>query len=189
MKKQTPKKKDTVLSVLLRIEEYLKALAHKPIVNQLTTEPETIVKQIIVDFPAKTMREIYEETDNKIDTGKLLYNIEWYKNEYFFTTDRCRTGKRVVNLELVHMGKSWNETDVLRGEDEFLSPAEVTYLLAYVPEYRELLKNYRYTWTSGRASGGDLVRVGSFDGGGVAVLSSAPGDSYGRLGSSFSRRT
>lgn len=188
MEKQTPEKKDTVLSILIRIEEHLKALAPNPIVNQLTTEPETIVKQIIVDFPAKTMREIYEETDNKIDTGKLLCSTEWYKNEDFFTTDRCRTGKRVVNLELVHMGKLWDETNAMRGDNEFLSPAEVTYLLAYVPEYRELLKSYRYTWTSRRASSGRLVYVGSFAGEGVDVHRGTPDFSYGRLGSSFSRR-
>lgn len=142
---------------------------------------------ILVDFADKTMKEIYEETGNKAGSGKLLYSTDWYKDEDFFTTEKCRKGKHKISLRLEHKGKSWAECDSLKGYNEMLNPAEVTYLLAYVPEYRSVLKNWNFTWTSGRDSDGGLVEVGGFGDGGALVSSRQPDSRYDRLGASFSR--
>jgi len=159
---------------------------------ELASDSETIVNQsatrtIIVDFPEKTMKEICEETGNKAGSGKLLYDTAWYENEDFFTKEKTRKGKRIVSLELKHLGKSWNEIVAMGMENEMLTPAEVTYLLAYVPEYREVLKGWKYTWTSGRASDGSFVVVGLFDSDGAIVLSNRPDDSSSFIGVSFSK--
>lgn len=197
MKKPTPKKKETVLDVLLRIENEIKmirsgvavAVSSNELIRSITEMPAPKANEIIVDFPAKTMKETCEETGNKAGDGKLLYDVSWYANEEFYTTEKCRAGKRIVSLELAHKGKSWNECkSLLKDGDEMLSPAEVVYLLAYVPEYREVLKGWNYTWTSGRGSGGSLVFVGAFDGLGAVVFSRSAGYSRDSLGLSFSRR-
>lgn len=187
--KNTSNKKDTVLSVLLRIEKELKTIrsgvgiivSSNSLVKSIEeTKPvaslEPKANEILVDFPAKTMKEIYKETGNKAGNGKLLYSIDWYQNEDFFTKDKCRAGKRIVSLDLKHLGKSWDEIVAMGMQEEMLSSAEVTYLLAYVPEYREVLKNWKYTWTSRHDSGGHLVRVGEFDGEGASVRRYTPDD-------------
>lgn len=194
MKKQTPKKKETVLSVLLRIEQEIKMITACMTETKTNTESvkpvlEPKANEIIVDFPAKTMKEIYEETGNKAGDGKFLYNVSWYADEEFYTTEKCRAGKRIVSLDLAHKGKSWNECKgLLKDGDEMLSPAEVVYLLAYVPEYREVLKGWNYTWTSRRDSDGNLVGVGGFDGEGADVYGYSADSSRDALGLSFSRR-
>lgn len=197
MKKPTPKKKETVLSVLLRIEKEIKmirsgvavAVSSNELIRSVTEMPVPKANEILVDFAAKTMKEIYEDTGNKAGDGKLLYDVSWYANEEFYTTEKCRAGKRIVSLDLAHKGKSWNECKgLLKDGEEMLSPAEVVYLLAYVPEYREVLKGWNYTWTSGRVSDGNLVYVGEFGGEGALVSRDSAGPSDDDLGLSTSRK-
>lgn len=165
------------------IEKQLKRIAD--ILENYMTVPEGAIADKIVSaipgdnyfevtFPVLTAKEIIEACDNKIDTGKLLWSIDWYKNEDFFTKEACRPGSRYISKELLHLGKSWNEINTLKGENEMLNFAEVVYLLKEYPEYREILKGYKYTWTSSRASGGELVPVGGFDEEGVLVYHDAP---------------
>ena len=52
------------------------------------------MKTIIVNFPSITAEEIYKKSKNKVGRDKLLYNINWYKNEDFFTKEKTRKGKR-----------------------------------------------------------------------------------------------
>jgi len=129
------------------------------------SEPTTLT----VDFPELTAKEIMEQCDNKVAGGKLLYNIDWYKDEDFFTTEKTRKGKRTIDLELLHKGKSWNKCNVLKGDKEMLNFPEVVYLLANYQEFRDLLTSYKYTWTSSRDSSGLLLFVGFFVEGGANV--------------------
>lgn len=154
-------------------------------------EPTTINDDyFFVDFPEMTAKEIVESCDNKIESGKLLWNIDWYQNEEFFTKEKTRQGRRLIYKELLHGGKSWNEINKLKGNNEMLNFAEVVYLLKEFSEYRELLKFKNmpcYTWTSSRASDGRIVSVGGFGEDGVNVDSDTPVDRDGAIGVSFSR--
>lgn len=138
------------------------------------------MKSITVNFPSITAKEIYKKAP------ELFRDIGWYKNEDFFTKEKTRAGKKEVDLELKHKGKSWNEIDELKGELDFLNFAEVMYLVWKLPKFRKTIKE-NYTRTSSRRSDGDLVYVGDFESDGVYVYWYRPGRSDSDLGVSFSR--
>ena len=144
------------------------------------------MKTITVKFPSITAQEIYKKSKNKVGDDKLLWNIDWYKDEDFFTKEETRKGKREIVLEIQHLGRSWNECNSLKGSSEMLNFAEVTYLAWKYPEFRKLLE-YKYTWTSSRASDGRLVDFGSSDADGAYVHGWTPGSVNGYLGVAFSR--
>lgn len=154
------------------------------------TITDSSLKTITITFPELNAKDIVDECDNKVGEGKLVYG-EWYKDEDFYTKETTRPGTRVVNLELLHKGKSWNEIKNMGMEDNMLNFAEVVYLLRESIEFRTLLtyesdKDAWWTWTSSRASDGDLVGVGSFDSDGVRVDNRSPDFRYDYLGVSFS---
>ena len=68
------------------------------------------------------------------------------------------------------------------------TPTEALYdILVYFQNNEERLLENKYTWTSRRASDGELVHVGRFGAGGALVLRSGSGHSCGVLGVAFSR--
>ena len=68
------------------------------------------------------------------------------------------------------------------------TPAEALYdIFVYFQNKGERLLENMYTWTSRRASDGELVDVGYFDAGGADVSSRTPDYSDGALGVAFSR--
>ena len=68
------------------------------------------------------------------------------------------------------------------------SPSEAVYdFIAYFKTNKERLLENMYTWTSRRATDGELVDVGRFGSGGALVDSDTPDYSYGYLGVAFSR--
>lgn len=144
-------------------------------------------KSVIVDFPDLTAREIVEKCGNKVTGGRLLWNKDWYEKEAFFATDRCRKGRRLVDLDLAHRGKSWDECKSLAGSLEMLNFAEVVYLLANHEEFREVLGGDNWTWTSSLESAGKLVSVGDFTSGGAYVGRKESGYASSYLGVTLSR--
>ncbi len=133
-------------------------------------------------FPSLTAKEIIEQCNNTVDGGKVLYDIDWYEDENFYTKEKCRPISMEFT-ELKHIGKSWNKCNELGKMFNF---AEVVYLLEHNKNFREMLKE-NYIWTSSRASDGGLVRVGRFGAGGARVVRRAPDYSDGRLGVAFNK--
>src|SRR3990167_7377330 len=138
-----------------------------------------------VDFPEMTAKEIYEQSDNKLGNGKLLYDIDRYKNEDFFLKEKTRPGKRLVLKNVIGVGKDWNECQALVKEKggEMLNFAEVLYVIWKYPGFLENM----YTWTSSRSSVGFLVNVGEADAGGASVDGWEPDLSDSDLGVVFLR--
>lgn len=134
-----------------------------------------------IKFPNKTTEEIVDACKNKLGDGKLLYSVDWYKNEDFYTKEKCRPGTFEVSDEIEHFGKSWNECNALAPE-RMLNFPEMIY---FIQEYYKKHKKYpdsRWSWTSSRSSSGDLVDVGACDSGGVRVDDDEPGRSLSYLG-------
>lgn len=194
MKKKTIKKVNKYASIESKLDEIITRLGQ--IVVQTAKSPIESISQkissneLVVTFPKLTAKEIIDSCNNAIDTGKLTYSglNGWYKNESFFTQETCREGRRIISLELLHGGKSWNEINAMG--KEMLNLAEVLYLIKEFPQYRELLKYQNtpcYIWTSSRDSDGKLVDVGGFDEEGVSVHSDTPDYRYDSIGVSFSR--
>jgi hypothetical protein len=123
-------------------------------------------KTFIVDIPEVTAQELYQKTGNKLGEGKLLYNIDWYENEPFFTTEKSRAGHYEIEVELLE--ESRNKTHV--EQDELLRKnkairfnfAEVLYIAI---EYYKQTGNYwlpnGYYWTCSLSSDGGLVVFGA----------------------------
>lgn len=126
-------------------------------------------KYMKITFPKKSMTAKEIMGDNVFNGGKLLYNTDWYKNEYFFNDEKTRQGTWEVDTELSHKGKSWNECKIELKDKTMLNLAEVLYLAKNHEEFREMLEN-KYTWTSCLDSDGDRVGVGSFGAKGLGVL-------------------
>lgn len=191
--KQSSQKKETTLSVLKDIRALLKAnnsfLAREAIAKP--KEPTLMPNEIIVDFPELTAKQIVDACSNTVYGGKLLYNIAWYENEAFYTTETTHPGKRIISLDLKHAGKSWTEINkIIGGSLQMLNFAEVVYLLKENETFRKLLNiknDVFYTWTNSRSSGGGLVFVGSFDSFGASVDDWGPGRSDSEVGVCFSR--
>lgn len=138
-----------------------------------------------------TAHDMIKKCDNKTSTGTpVLYNIDWYKDEAFYTTEKTRGGTYEIPT-LEHKGKSWNACDkIAQKEDrEMFTFAELLYLMIEHEKQTKghLLGSWEYSWTSSRGSGGGLVYVGDFDSAGAGVFSRSPDDSYSILGVCLSR--
>lgn len=134
-----------------------------------------------ITFPNLTAKQIVEKYDNKLGKGKLLYDIDWYKDEDFFTKEKCRKGTREIITDLSKTkGKTWDECSHL---GQMLNFAELLWCVIKIPDF---LRGYEYSWTSSRASGGGLVGAGDFDGDGGAVGGRGPGRSRSDIGCAFS---
>lgn len=143
-----------------------------------------------ITFSSKTAKEIVESCDNKLGDGKLLYNTHWYKNEDFYTKEKCRPRTIEVSDEIEHYGKSWNKCKDIVGEDNMLNFAEYIW---FIKTYYEKTGKYpeenqsKYSWTSSRSSDGDLVDVGDCDSDGVRVHDGRPDYSDSDRGVRFFR--
>ena len=177
-------KKETTLNVLKEIRDILKS---KELVTLSVAQLQN--NEVAVDFPELTAEEIMNSCDNKVAGGKLLYNTDWYKKEDFFTKEKTRKGRRIIAKKLLHKGKSWNQcAEIAKKEDkEMLNFAEVVYLIKENKDFRKLITDWNYTWTSSRRSDGRLVNVGSFRSGEASVNGWTPGYSDSGLGVCFSR--
>ena len=134
-----------------------------------------------ITFPNKTAKQLYEECGNKLGKGKLLYNIDWYKNEDFFTKEKCRKGTREIITDLTPtLGKTWDECSHL---GQMLNFAELLWCVIKIPDF---LKEFKHSWTSSRASYGDFVVAGDFDDDGGFVSWRGPRDSRSDVGCAFS---
>jgi hypothetical protein len=117
-----------------------------------------------ITFPNLTAEEIVKKYDNKLGSGKLLYNTDWYENEDFYTKEKCRKGTREIITDLKPtLGKTREECDKM---GEMLNFAELLWCVIEIPEF---LKEYKYSWTKSRTSGGYFVYAGDFDDGGGIV--------------------
>lgn len=143
-----------------------------------------------ITFPNKTAKQIIKECNNKLGSGNLLYSIDWYKKEAFYTKEKCHPRTIEVSDEIEHYGKDLNECKELVGEDSMLNFAEyVWFIKCYFektgkyPEQSE----WKYSWTSSRSSDGRLVGIGGCAAYGVLVGGFGPGRSDSRLGVRFFR--
>lgn len=184
--KKPPKKKETTLSVLQEIRDLMK---HPPtnVIRYEVNAPVTLANELLVDFPSMTAKEIFEQSKDSVDGGRLFYSVDWYAQEDFYTKEKTRAGKRYVSKEVLHKGESWNEINEKTSPNTtMLSMAEVMYLLWKYPEFRPTLAG-SYIWTSSRASDGILVFVGDFGSLGANVDGWDPGNSDSNVGVCFSR--
>ena len=133
-----------------------------------------------ITFPNKTAEEIVNECHNKVRGSKLLWNIDWYKNENFYTKEKCRLGTREVNTDLTDtLGKTWNEC---KEKGDMLNFAELLWVIIQCPDFL----NNNCSWTSSRTSGGFFVYAGDFGDDGGNVHSLRPRYSHSTLGCAFS---
>lgn len=188
-------KKETTLSVLKDIREsnneILKILQMDEFGKYIPYEKLSQVKdlgdKIKIYIPKITMKEIYEQSGNKTSQSTpLLYNIDWYKNEVFFTTETSREGWYEVSKELMpeSRDKTWEEQEKILKGGIRLNAAEILYVLyAYEKEFKtKLLNGFNYHWTGSRSSRGDLVDVGGFGEDGARVGDDDPSGRRGSLG-------
>lgn len=128
------------------------------------------MKKLKVKFPTKSLTAQEIMGNNKINSGKLLYNTDWYKNENFFTKEKTRKGTIKVDLEITQRNTTYSDIQKnLPKDNEILNFAEYLYIVKTYPEFRETLKGYNYIFTSSLDSDGYRVRLGGFDAGGVGV--------------------
>jgi hypothetical protein len=134
-----------------------------------------------ITFPNKTAKQIVEDCGNKLGSGKLLYDTDWYKDEDFYTKEKCRKGTREIITDLSSTkGKTWSECKEM---GEMLSFAELLWCVIKIPDF---LRDYEYSWTSSRTSGDLLVSAGIFGAEGGGVSGWRPRDSHSALGCAFS---
>ena len=137
---------------------------------------------MLITFPYKTAKQIVDECDNKLNGHKFLYDTDWYKDEDFFTKEKCREGTREIITDLTDtLGKTW---DACKEKGEMLNFAELLWCVIQIPDF---LKKGEYSWTSSRASRGGFVSAGNFDDGGGGVGRRGPRDSSSSIGCAFSR--
>jgi hypothetical protein len=142
-----------------------------------------------ITFPNKTAKEIVEDCDNKLGDGKLGDGNSWYKDEDFYTKEKCRPRTAKVG-DIEHLGSTFDEcVDSEDPFDEMMNFAEhLWFLLEYWKEHKayppDILK---YSWTSSRSSYGGLVVIGGCDSDGVGVGLWRPDGSGSALGVRFSR--
>ena len=132
-------------------------------------------------FPNKTAKEIVDECNNTLNGHKLLWDIDWHKNEDFYTKEKCREGSREIITDMSDtLGKTWNECDKM---GDMLTFAELLWCVIQIPD---LLKN-NYSWTSSLTSDGEFVLAGDFVGFGGVVGRWEPRFSDYFIGCAFSR--
>ena len=137
---------------------------------------------MLITFPYKTAKQIVDECDNKLNGHKFLYDTDWYKDEDFFTKEKCREGTREIITDLTDtLGKTW---DACKEKGEMLNFAELLWCVIQIPDF---LKKGEYSWTSSRASYGGFVRAGLFDDDGGNVGRDRPGSSDSSFGCAFSQ--
>jgi hypothetical protein len=144
-----------------------------------------------ITFPDKTAKEIVDECGNKACKGKLLYDISWYKDEDFYTKEKCRAGTREVSIDLIGKGETWNDSKKLveKEDGEMLNMAEMIWFAkTYLEETGKYLFDGDFSWTSSISSGGSLLRFGYFGSDGAHLHGNRPGRDWTILGSVFSRR-
>lgn len=141
-----------------------------------------------ITFPNLTAKEIIEACDNKLGNGKLLFSISRYKDEDFYTTEKCRPMTVEIDSAVTHLGKTWNKCKALETLGiQMLNFAEMIY---FIQEYCKANGTYpdsNWSWTSSRSSRGVLVIVGYCDSDGVRVSDDDPALSGSYLGVRFSR--
>lgn len=130
------------------------------------------MKTITITFPKKslTAQQIMKSCDNTIDSGKLLWNTVWYKNEKFFTTEKTRQGTYEIDCEITHRNETFEEakSNIVKG-NEILSFTDYLYIITKSAEFRNMLKGYNYIWTSSKTDAGNVSCVGNFNEDGLHV--------------------
>lgn len=182
-------KKITILSVLEEIRDILKNNSNATTKINYSVNSST---EFEIDFPEITAKEIYENCNNKKSNGdKLLYNIYWYKDEKFFTTETTRPGKRIVDTQILHKNKSWNECKKISEKErkDMLNFAELVYTLWWIEKNTKKIiwNNIEYSWSCSFSSVGYLVYFGNASAVGADVHRNGPDSSYDNLGVVFSR--
>lgn len=140
-----------------------------------------------------TAAEIIKTCGNLTSKGiPVLYNVNWYKDEPFYTTETTRGGTYEVD-KITHKNKDWNQCDVLATQEkkQMLTFAELLYVMVeHEKQTGEwFFGGWEYSWTSSRDSGGNLVSVGRFDSDGACVSCATPDHSRDDLGVCLSRMT
>lgn len=195
MKKKQPK--ETVLSTLreiLTVQNDMRELLGE--IRDFTylsagkkeTIPEVKDNAVTVTFPQLTAKEMIEKYDNKLGDNKILFNPKgWYEKEAFYTLEKPRSGTFKISFELLHKGKSWNECkDLLKEGQSMPNFAECVHLLIHYNDFRNMLENYNWMWTSSHSLERHVVLLGCFDSGGLNVDFVGPYYSHSNLGSCFS---
>lgn len=185
-------KKETTLSVLKDIRTLLQKAdnrASSTAVDALNViTPSAILvglgynndKYWRITFPEKTAKEIMDKCSNKLGDGKFLYNVDWYKNEDFFTKEKTRPGVRYVAKDFIGQRKDWNECKELveKEKGEMMNFAELLWLhKTYFEEHKLYLDSNLWSWTSSRSSDGNFVFAGGAGAGGLGVGRGGPGGS------------
>jgi len=157
--KETPK-----LSWALTSKEVISNSSDKNYLDQ-TTEIVNYLKNDVFkgkEIPAEFQGAIAEFEKAKDEIARLL-NDDWKK-----------AAEKLEGLALTKLTRQ--------------TPAETLYdIFVYFQNKGERLLENMYTWTSRRASDGELVIVGRFDADGADVYCYTPDYSYGNLGVAFSR--
>lgn len=147
--------------------------------NVTLKENEHLIYQLPLSM--KEMREKYQ-------LGKLLYDVDWYKDEPFYTEKLEEGWVIITDIVAGSKGKNWDAQEELKPKDYTrTSPAQILYHLALKYAETGEYSQWEYEWSGDRSSGGSLVRVGNFDGDGASVSYDQPGRAYVYLGVSFSR--
>ena len=143
--------------------------------------------QVLIYIPAISAKDIYKKCGNQTPSGKLLYDIDWYKNEAFFA-EKAKAGWYVIGktLEPKTLSKTYAEQDeILKSLGSGrLSMSEITYFIyAYDVQNKErLLSGYKYHWSASRSSAGRLVFFGYADALGAYIDGWRPGSTSDDLG-------
>lgn len=119
-----------------------------------------------------------------------MFNQTWFGEEEF-ATEKAPHGFYELRIPEEGYSKNFSAQEKLAKKDEsVVHPAILLYaLFDHFEKTGERLLEYSYARTSGRASGGSLVCLGSFGSKGARVSSYRPGRSHGFLGVCFSRMT
>ena len=134
-----------------------------------------------IKFPNLTAQQIVKKYDNKLGKGKLLSDTTWYKNEDFYTKEKCRKGTKEIITDLKPtLDKTWDECKEM---GKMLNFAELLWCVIQIPDF---LKKWKYSWTSSRTSHGNFVLAGYFGDDGGYVIGWGPRYSSSNFGGAFS---
>lgn len=82
-----------------------------------------LLGQFLMLFVPKTMQDLYEQTSNKLtDGGKLLYEVGWYGQEVFYTTDPAVTEPtwKLMSREVIPGSLGKNYLDMTQAISDYL---------------------------------------------------------------------